>query len=69
MIKRCLWKGQRMSCSSMFSMYPTDRGMCCSFNKQRADEMFRKSRYQENIMRLTEQDKKFSSEDSTVPEW
>ena len=34
MIKRCIWKGVRVSCSSIFSMYPTDRGMCCSFNKQ-----------------------------------
>ena len=69
MIKRCLWKGRRMSCSSIFSMHPTDRGMCCSFNKQKADEMFTQSRYQENLVKLTEQDKKFSSEDSKVPDW
>ena len=57
-----------MSCSSIFSMYPTDQAMCCSFNKQKANEMFWESRYQENIMRLTEQDKDFSSENSTVPD-
>ena len=68
MIKRCLWKGKRVSCSSIFSMYPTDQAMCCSFNKQKANEMFWESRYQENIMRLTEQDKDFSSENSTVPD-
>ena len=50
-------------------MHPTDRGMCCSFNKQKADEMFKESRYQENIVKLTEQDKKFSFEDSKVPDW
>ena len=41
MIKRCIWKGVRVSCSSIFSMYPTDRGMCCSFNMQKAEEMFK----------------------------
>ena len=50
-------------------MHPTDRGMCCSFNKQKADEMFTESRYQENIVKLTEQDKKFSLEDSKLPDW
>ena len=69
MIKRCIWKGERLSCSSIFSMYPTDRGMCCTFNKQKADEMFRANRYQEQISRMTKQDKDHSVEDSTVPDW
>lgn len=50
-------------------MQPTDQGMCCSFNKQKADEMFRANRYQEEIIRLTEQDKRKSRDDSTVPDW
>ena len=31
--------------------------------------MFRESRYSENIVRLTEQDKQFSAEDATLPDW
>ena len=69
MIKRCIWKGERLSCSAIFSMYPTNRGMCCTFNKQRADEMFRANRYQEQISRMTKQDKDHSFEDSTIPDW
>ena len=69
MIKGCVWKGQRLNCSSIFSMYPTDRGMCCTFNKQKANEMFKKSRYEEQIERLTEQDKSMSFEDSSFPTW
>ena len=69
MIKRCIWKGQRVSCSAIFSMYPTNRGMCCTFNKQKADELFRANRYQEQITRMTKQDKDHSFEDSGVPDW
>ena len=69
MIRECLWKGQRISCAAIFTLHPTDKGMCCAFNKQKADEMFFASRYQEQIKRLTDQDKKKSREDSRVPDW
>ena len=69
MIKKCLWKGQRLNCSSIFKMHPTDRGMCCAFNKQKADEMFKVNRYQEQIMYLTEQDRNKSYENAEVPSW
>ena len=69
MIKDCVWKGRRLNCSSIFSMYPTDRGMCCTFNKQKANDMFKKSRYQEHIDMLTDQDKYMSFEDSSFPSW
>lgn len=69
MIKKCFWKGMRLSCSSIFTMHPSDRGMCCSFNKKKADEMFKQNRYQENMEFLTDQDKRLSREDSTVPSW
>ena len=69
MIKKCLWKNKRVSCSAIFSMHPTDRGMCCSFNKQKADMMFRESRYQEQMVRMNDLDKTNSFEDSGVPDW
>ena len=69
MIKECLWKGQKISCAAIFSMHPTDRGMCCSFNMKQAEEMFKASRYQELMMTMTDQDKDMSYEDSTVPDW
>ena len=69
MIKGCVWKGKRLNCSSIFAMYPTDRGMCCTFNKQKANEMFKNSRYEEQIEWLTEQDKTMSFEDSSFPTW
>ena len=69
MIKSCVWKGQTLNCSSIFTMYPTDRGMCCTFNKQKANDMFKQSRYQEQIERFSDQDKNMSLDDSTTPSW
>ena len=69
MLRDCMWKGKRLSCSAIFSMQPTDQGMCCTFNKQKADEMFKASRYQEQITKLTDQDKKKSRYDSKIPDW
>ena len=31
------WKGVRMPCSKLFTVPPTDRGRCCSFNSIAAD--------------------------------
>ena len=69
MIKWCSWKGVRLDCPSIFTLFPTNRGMCCSFNMQKADEMFKKSKYREHMERLTKRDKEFSFDNSTLPEW
>ena len=58
-----------VSCSAIFAMQPTDRGMCCSFNKERAEDMFRESRYREQMVKMTAQDESRSKEDSKLPEW
>ena len=50
-------------------MFPTDRGMCCSFNMQRAEEMFRDSKYKELITKFEQRDKNMSFDNSTIPEW
>ena len=68
-MKWCAWKGVRVSCASIFTMFPTDRGMCCSFNMQRAEEMFRDSKYKELITKFEQRDKNMSFDNSTIPEW
>ena len=69
MMRDCIWKGKRLSCSAIFSMQPTDQGMCCTFNKERADEMFKDNHFQEQLTRLTTQDKENSRYDSEIPGW
>ena len=69
MIKKCVWKGQPISCAAIFEMQPTDRGMCCSFNKEKADEMFREGKYQEHLIDMRTQDEMHAMDDSKLPEW
>ena len=69
MIKKCLWKGQPLNCAAIFKMQPTDRGMCCSFNKEKADEMFREGKYQEHLINMRSQDEMHAMDDSKLPEW
>ena len=60
LLKKCFWKGQAMSCASIFESFPTDRGMCCTFNMLKAEEVFVKSDYQEMISIMQQQDRNFS---------
>ena len=69
MIKKCMWKGKRVSCSAIFTMHPTDRGMCCTFNKERADKLFHESRFRNQMMKMNYQDKAHSHEKSSIPDW
>ena len=68
MIKKCMWRGKPIDCAAIFKMQPTDQGMCCSFNKEKADEMFKDGRYKENLMKLIAQDVEHSVEGSELPD-
>ena len=68
-LKRCSWKGQTMNCSSIFTTFPTDRGMCCSFNMKAADEIFTKSQYSSLVMQLQKEDLNASFDNSSRPDW
>jgi hypothetical protein len=39
-LKYCQWKGRKIPCSHIFSPYPTDQGMCCTFNIKAAEQVF-----------------------------
>ena len=45
LLKRCSWKGVEIPCEAIFSTFPTDRGMCCSFNMKAADDIFKNKIY------------------------
>ena len=44
-LRDCKWKGQTVPCLSIFSQFPTDKGMCCSFNMKAAEEIFQGETY------------------------
>ncbi len=39
-LKYCSWKSMSIPCSSIFTTFPTDQGMCCSFNMKAAEDIF-----------------------------
>ena len=69
MIKSCSWKGQMMNCASIFNMMPTDKGMCCTFNKDKAEAMFKEGAYLEQITNMQEKDKDGAFDNTKIPEW
>ncbi len=71
MLKLCKWKGERVPCASIFDMFPTDRGMCCTFNMEKADTIFRESQFQKSIIKLQEYDRLDGKESTQLklPNW
>ena len=67
--KYCEWKGKAIPCSSIFTTFPTDRGMCCSFNMKAADEIFLGDTYPNLLKELQESDKNASFTESKKPLW
>ena len=55
-IKRCSWKEKDIPCPLIFKTLPTDRGMCCSFNMEKAEELFEKSKYADMVQTMQNQD-------------
>jgi len=68
-LKKCSWKGKIVPCSAIFTTFPTDQGMCCSFNMKAADEIFMDSQYSTLVKKLQDRDQNTSFEDSTLPDW
>ena len=56
-IKRCYWRGAMVDCSLIFVTRPTDRGMCCSFNVENAEKIFKKTRYGSVTSELEKRDR------------
>jgi hypothetical protein len=44
-LSNCKWKGLDVPCSAIFSQFPSDKGICCSFNMKEADKIFQGETY------------------------
>ena len=60
MLKSCMYRGKELPCSELFTTFPTDQGMCCTFNVRKADEMFKTSEYQKMVDFMQTRDKNMS---------
>ena len=68
-LKACKWKEKPISCSAIFTTFPTDRGMCCTFNMKAAADIFQGSEFPGLVKSLQESDKNNSFADSTLPKY
>jgi hypothetical protein len=57
LIKYCEWKGIQIPCSEVFTSFPTDEGLCCSFNMKAADEIYKESIFRDTLQAMQRSDK------------
>jgi len=69
LLKSCFWKGIKIPCAAIFNTFPSDQGMCCSFNMKAADEIFEQATYSKLVMSKQTSDKKSSFMDFNLPRW
>jgi hypothetical protein len=67
LLNYCEWKGMPISCSAIFTTFPTDQGMCCSFNMKAADEIYVESLYRNMLRAMQTSDKMEAFLSSTIP--
>jgi len=67
MLKYCEWKGTPISCAAIFDSFPSDRGMCCSFNMKNVDDIYKGDLYPRVIRNQQDFDNQNSFSDSKVP--
>jgi hypothetical protein len=68
-LKLCQWKGKKVPCSAIFKKVATDKGVCCAFNKPKADQIFAKSTYTTIIERLENEEKMAAMDKITSPDF
>lgn len=68
-LRYCEWKGKQIPCAAIFTKFPTDQGMCCSFNIDAANEIFNGDTYPALVKKLQDTDKNISFGSSTPPNY
>ena len=68
-IKGCFWKGRSIPCAAIFTAIPTDRGMCCSFNMDALNNIFKGKLYVDLALEMQNSDRQAAFMDTTLPEW
>ena len=68
-VKKCYWKEQPISCAAIFQARPTDKGMCCAFNMEKAENILRQSNYTKAISLRQSYDSKNGFDTNEKPNW
>ncbi|XP_071743893.1 uncharacterized protein [Lepeophtheirus salmonis] len=68
-LRKCWWKNRPVPCAALFQPIPTDGGICCSFNLEKAEDMFKKSIFSEKLASLHEKERKMSKFSPKLPSY
>ena len=68
-LKKCSWKEKDVPCSAIFKKFPTDRGLCCSFNQNAAEEIFLDSDYLNLITEKQNTDQELAFGKTPLPDF
>jgi hypothetical protein len=68
-VKRCYWKDKLVSCNAIFQKRPTDQGICCSFNMEKAENVLRSSKYTKAISMRQNDEIELGFEKAETPQW
>ena len=69
-IKRCYWKDTEIPCPLIIQTTSTDYGMCCTFNTEKAENIYKQSRFSTITSTLQKLDKESSFyNQSILPDW
>ncbi len=69
LLKMCFWKNVEIPCAAIFDKYPTDHGLCCSFNMQSANEIFHSGKFSETISKLQNEEADLAFQNKTKLSW
>ena len=68
-LKRCFWKENPINCTAIFQQRPTDQGMCCTFNMEKANKILKDSKYTKAISFRQDDDARNAFERAEIPHW
>ena len=68
-LKYCQWRGIPIECAAIFQTFPTDSGVCCSFNLKAAEDIYKGERYTHLVKNLQGFEKQHSLFNSSLPDW
>ena len=62
-LKQCMWKGNVLPCKDIFAAIPTDRGLCCAFNIEKAENIYKNQEYVAYLNKQRNEDKELAFSD------
>lgn len=69
MLRMCYWKERPIPCAAIFDPFPTDLGVCCTFNMNSANDLFVGSQFTRLVTEIQDKDRQLAFQNATKPDW